>query len=420
MIPVRITTRREFVSCGLGIVGVGAALPNYLIRTALAGDDAEPDQRVLVVVQLSGGHDAMSALVPHGHPEYPKVRNATRIKDDEVIKINEELGLHPSLAGFKAMLDAGAFAALPGVGYPDSNLSHFHATDIWHTADVRGRLCPVGEGPYGWIGKACDVAYEGAEPQRAIAVGTGSTPMALWGRRHQGVAFDSPEAFRYVGDRGDAKRGDVYRRLHELGAEASPALGELHFVTQTALAANACSQRIRELALGYKPSLEYPGTALGRHLRTIAGLVVGGLSTRMYFTFHGGGFDTHVNQRPHHDNLMKELNDAIVTFYKDLEAQKQAHRVLTLTASEFGRTVKENGGQGTDHGAAAAMFLFGRVKPGIHGAHPSLADVIAGGGDRLKESTDFRSVYATVLEKWLNVPSQSVLGQQYPLVDCIA
>lgn len=421
MIPVRITTRREFVSCGLGIVGIGASVPNYLLRTALAGENAEPGQRVLVVIQLSGGHDAMSALVPYGHAEYAKVRNVTRIKDEEVVKINEELGLHPHLSGFKAMLDGGAFAALPGVGYPNSNLSHFHSTDIWHTADVRGRLCPAGEGPFGWIGKACDAAYEGTvEPQRAIAVGTGATPMALWGRRHQGIAFDSPESFRYVGDRGDAERGDVYRRLHELGSAASPALSELAFVTQTAVAANACSQRIRDSSVNYKPSIEYPATALGRHLRTIAGLILGGLTTRMYFTFHGGGFDTHVDQRPHHDRLMKELNDAVVAFYQDLEARKQAQRVLTLTTSEFGRTVKENGGQGTDHGAAAAMFMFGRVKPGIHGAHPSLSDVITGGGDRLKETTDFRAVYATVLEKWLNIPSQGVLGQQYPLIDCIA
>lgn len=421
MSPIKIVTRREFVRYGAGIVGVGAALPNYLIRGAAAAETAEPGQRVLVVVQFNGGHDAMSALVPYGHPEYAKARNVTRVKDEEIVKINAELGLHPNLAGFKTMLDEGTLAALPGVGYPNPNLSHFHSTDIWHTADMRGRLCPAGEGPFGWIGKACDAAYvETVAVDGAIAVGTGSTPMAMWGRRHQGIAFDAPEAFGFFGNRGDAKRGEAYEQLHELGPNAPGPLSELHYVSQTALAANATSDRIRTLAKDYKPTIEYPNTGLGRHLRTIAGLVAGGLSTRMYFTFHGGGFDTHVNQRPHHDNLMKELNDAIVAFYKDLGAQKQAHRVLTMTASEFGRTVKENGGQGTDHGAAAAMFLFGPVKPGVHGAHPSLKDVFGGGGDWLKPTTDFRSVYATVLEKWLAIPSQGVLGQQYPLVDFLA
>jgi uncharacterized protein (DUF1501 family) len=417
----QITTRREFVKYGAGIVGVGAALPNYLVRGAAAAQKSQPGQRVLVVVQFNGGHDAMSALVPYGHPEYAKARNVTRIKDQEVVKINAEFGLHPNLAGFKAMMDEGAFAALPGVGYPNPNLSHFHSTDIWHTADMRGRLCPVGDGPFGWIGKACDAAYgEPVQPQRAIAVGTGSTPMSMWGRKHQGVAFDAPESFGFFGNRGDVRRGEAYRRLHEIGPSAAAPISELQYVAQTALAANATSDRVRALATAYKPSVEYPNTALGRHLRTIAGLVVGGMDTRMYFTFHGGGFDTHVNQRPHHDNLMRELNDAIVAFYKDLTARKQAHRVLTMTASEFGRTVKENGGQGTDHGAAAAMFLFGSVKPGIHGGHPSLKDVFGGGGDWLKPTTDFRSVYATVLEKWLAIPSQGVLGQQYPLVDCLA
>lgn len=418
MSPIKIVTRREFVRYGAGIVGVGAALPNYLVRGAAAAETSQPGQHMLVVVQFNGGHDAMSALVPYGHSEYAQARNVTRIKDEEVVKINAELGLHPNLAGFKAMLDEGTFAALPGVGYPNPNLSHFHSTDIWQTADMRGRLCPAGDGPYGWIGKACDAAYaEKVAIDGAIAVGTGSTPMALWGRRHQGIAFDAPEAFGFFGNRGDARRGEAYKQLHELGPNA-----RARYPSCTTFRKRRWPQTPRATRFGRSPRRisrrsRYPNTGLGRHLRTIAGLVVGGLSTRMYFTFHGGGFDTHVNQRPHHDNLMKELNDAIVAFYKDLAAQEQAHRVLTMTASEFGRTIKENGGQGTDHGAAAAMFMFGPVKPGVHGAHPSLKDVFGGGGDWLKATTDFRSAYATVLEKWLAIPSQGVLGQQYPLVD---
>lgn len=419
MSNVQIATRREFLGCGLGVVGVGAVLPNYLIRTALGGPPAEPGQRVLVVVQLSGGHDAMSALVPYGHEEYAKARNVTRIKDDEVVKLNDELGLHPNLKGFKQMMDEGMFAALPGVGYPNPNLSHFHSQDIWQTADMRGRLCEYGEGPFGWIGKACDVAFPGnSDPQLAVAVGTGATPIAIQGKEHPGLAFDVPDSFGYRGDRGDAKRAEVYRRLNESALEKQPPLSELHFVTSAAIAANAASEQVRQVAGAHKPAAEYPNTGLGRNLRTIAGLVVGGLSTRIYFTFHGGGFDTHVNQRPHHDNLMKELNDAVVAFYADLTAHQQAQRVLTFTTSEFGRTVKENGGQGTDHGAAAAMFMFGPVKAGVHGAHPSLKDVFGGGGDWLKETTDFRSVYATALEKWLGVPSEPAVGK-YPLIDCI-
>lgn len=417
---VRIATRREFLGRGLGVVGVGAVLPNYLIRTALAGPAAEAGQRVLVVVQLSGGHDALSALVPYGHAEYAKARNVTRIKDDEVVKLNDELGLHPNLAGFKRLMDEGMFAALPGVGYPSPNLSHFHSQDIWQTADMRGRLCEYGKGPFGWIGRACDAAYAGnADPLLALAVGTGATPIAVQGKDHLGLAFDSPEEFRYRGDRGDARVAELYQQLNEGALEHAAPLGELQFVTNAAIAANASSEQVRRIAAEHRPAIEYPETGLGRHLRTIAGLIVGGLSTRIYFTFHGGGFDTHVKQRPHHDRLMKDLNDAIVAFYADLGAHQQAQRVLTFTTSEFGRTVKENGGEGTDHGAAAAMFMFGPVKAGVHGAHPSMKDVFGGGGDWLKETTDFRSVYATALETWLGVPSEPVLGK-YPLLDCIA
>ncbi len=420
MSNVRIATRREFLGYGLGVVGIGSVLPDYLIRTALAGPQAQAGQKVLVVVQLNGGHDAMSALVPYGQEEYAKLRNFTRIRDNEVIKLNAELGLHPNLAGCKQMLDQASFAALPGVGYPNPNLSHFHSQDIWHTADMRGRQ--IQPTAYGWIGRAADIGFQGnPDPKVALAVGTGAAPIAIQGKEHPGIAFDVPDSFRYIGDRGDQQRGAIYRQLNELAKDKPQPLQELHFVTQSAIAANTSSDQIRQVAAAYKPTIEYPNTGLGRNLRSIAGLIAGGLSTRIYFTFHGGGFDTHVNQRPHHDNLMRELNDAIVAFYKDLTAQKQAQRVLTFTTSDFGRTARENGGKGTDHGAAAGMFMFGPgVKPGVHGAHPSLKDVIGGGGDWLKMTTDYRSVYATVLEKWFAIPSEPVLGAKYPLIDCIA
>jgi uncharacterized protein (DUF1501 family) len=408
------STRRAFLGYGMGIVGVGAALPNYLVRTAWAGPKAEAGQRVLVVLQLSGGNDAMSMLVPYGQAEYAKVRQTTRIQDNEVIKLNSELGLHPNLKG---LIDQGACATLPGVGYPRPNLSHFHSQDIWHTADYRGR-----NARYGWLGKAIDAGFSGnPDPLLSVAVGVGSTPLAMEGKEHLGVSLQTPESFRFVGDRGDERRGTAYRKLQELATRRPERLSELGFVSQTAAVANSSSDQIRKQAEDYKPTIEYPQTPLGRQLRSIAALIVGGLPTRIFFTTHPGGFDTHANQRVHHDRLMADLNDALFAFYKDLERQKQAARVLTMTTSEFGRTVKENGTQGTDHGAAAAMLMLGPgVKPGIRGTHPSLSDVMGGGGNWLKHTADFRGVYATVLEKWLNIPSEPVLGEKFDLVDCIA
>jgi uncharacterized protein (DUF1501 family) len=383
----------------------------------MAAPTAAEGQRVLVVLQLSGGNDAMSMLVPYGHAEYGKARQTTRIQDNEVIKVNNELGLHPHLKGLKELMDRGAFAVIPGVGYPKPNLSHFHSQDIWHTADYRGR-----NARYGWLAKAIDAGFSGNhDPLLSVAVGVGSTPLAMEGKDHLGVSLQTPESFRFVGDRGEQQRGQAYRKLQELATQRSERLSELSFVSTTAAVANSSSDQIRRRAEDYKPALEYPKTPLGRELQSIAALVVGGLPTRIFFTTQPGGFDTHANQRTHHDRLMTELNDALFAFYQDLAAKKQASRVLTMTTSEFGRTVKENGTQGTDHGAAAAMLLIGPgVKPGIRGTHPSLSDVMGGGGNWLKHTADFRSIYATVLEKWLNIPSEPVLGEKFEFVDCIA
>jgi uncharacterized protein (DUF1501 family) len=406
------TTRREFLLRGVGVVGVGAAVPSYLVRTALAAPEAQAGQRVVLLLQLGGGNDALSMLVPYGHEEYGKVRQATRIKDDEVIKLNNELGLHPKLTGFKELFDQGAFAAIPGVGYPNPNYSHFTATDIWHTADQNPESAP-----FGWLGHASDLAFrDNPDPKLTIAVGTARTPRALIGKDHPALSFGDPESYRYAGDRGDQTRQTTYRNLNRPLGEGSPA--SLHFVAQTAVNANDSSDQIRQLAREYKSQVEYPKTGLGQNLRNIAALIVGGLSTRIYFT-EQGGYDTHAGQRNHHDNLMAQLNDAVSAFYKDLTAQGHAERVLTFTTSEFGRNVKENGSQGTDHGAASAQFMFGPgVKPGVHGQHPSLTDLQGGGAGSLKHTVDFRSVYATVMEKWLECPSEPVLGQPFPLIDC--
>jgi uncharacterized protein (DUF1501 family) len=240
----------------------------------------------------------------------------------------------------------------------------------------------------------------------------------MLGAEHPSLVIADPNAFRYLGDRNDQKRAALYRQLHEMKPAATSA--PLEWVTGTATAANAASDQIRRLSTEYKPKVEYPANnGLASNLRVIAGLIAGGLSTRVYWT-HIGGFDTHGNQRPAHDNLMKAVNDATTAFFKDLKAQGQAQRVLMLTMSEFSRTTLENGSKGTDHSGSGAQFLLGPgVKPGIHGQHPSLKkeDLIPTGWS-LKHTQDFRSMYASVLEKWMGIPSEPVLGK-VPLIDCI-
>ncbi len=410
-----ITTRRDFLTQGLGLVGVGATLPNFLIQTALAGPQAEQGQRIMVVLQLHGGNDGMSTLVPYAHKEYHEYRKVTRIDEKSIIKVNDELGFHPNLKGWKGLLDEGAFAAVLGLGYPNPNFSHFTATDTWLMGDPRGRQLR-----YGWVGRACDVGFKGnADPKLALAIGIDGAAMAIMGREHPGICLNNPSSFGY-GGAGNADELAVYRRLNASGAASRAP--EMQWVSTTAVTANAAAEEIRRLATAYQPKVEYPNTAFGRHLRLVAGLIVGGLSTRIYWTGREGRFefDTHSGQKPRHDSLMAELDGAITAFFRDLKQHGQDRRVLLFTVSEFGRTSKENGNQGTDHAAAAAQFLFGPgVKPGIHGRHPSLSDLIPTGSS-LKFTVDFRSLYATVLEKWLGIPSAPVLGQQWPLIDCLA
>jgi uncharacterized protein (DUF1501 family) len=417
-------TRRVLLTRGVGLMSVGAIAPGYLLRSAAsaAADDGAPaqkaDHRVAVVLQMSGGHDSLSELVPYSDKAYHEARQATRIGEDEVIKLDERLGLHPNLKGFKDLLDDGAFAAIAGVGYPKPNYSHFTSTDIWHTADPRGRELPAG-----WVGRACDHAFkECDDPKLAIAVGAGSAPLAIKGRTHAGLAFSRPESWRYTGDRGDKQRASLYRMLNspDKRPPGQPASDSQDYVSRTADVANQASEVIRRLAAAHQPKVEYPNTGLGRNLRIIAGQIIGGLSTRVYFTFQGG-YDTHRGQRPGHDKRMTELNDAVHAFIHDLKQQGHADRVLLFTTSEFGRRVKENGSEGTDHGAAASLYLFGPgVKPGVHGEFPSLTDLQGGGGGSLKHTADFRSVYATVLEKWLGIPSEPVLGEAFGMLDFIA
>jgi uncharacterized protein (DUF1501 family) len=415
MFHLPISTRREFLAGGLGLVGVSSFLPGFLIRSALAAPAGEKSPQVAVVIELAGGNDTLSTLIPYSSKAYVEGRRTTRIPENEIIKLDAELGFHPRLKGFKELLDEGRLAILPGVGYPHPNYSHFTSMDIWHVADERGR-CP--EVPYGWIGRAVEKGFgDKSDPLLAVAVGAGKSPPALKGPQHCGISFRQPESFRYTGDKNDPARAALYKKLHECPV-AQPA-DNLDFVTRTAIAANASSEEIRRLASAYQPKTEYPDTRLGRSLRAIAGLICGGLPTRIYYTAQSG-YDTHSNQRGQHDKLLGELNDAVFAFQRDLAGQGQDQRVLAFTFSEFSRNIKENGSLGTDHGHAGAMFFFGpKVQPGVRAAYPSLEDIHQVRNGALKHNMDFRSVYSTVLEKWLGIKAEPIVGA-FPQVDVLA
>lgn len=415
------SSRRLFITQGLGLIGMSAAVPTFLARSASAADAPDAEQRILVMVQLSGGHDGLSAVVPYGDDNYNKLRKASHITGEQVLKIDEHIGLHPNLKGFKSLLDEGKFAVVQGVGYPNPNQSHFTSMDIWHLADNNARTNDsTFDTSRGWLGKYTDHCFtKNLDPKLAMAIGSGKAPLAIRGHEHPGLSFQVPESFRYTGDRGDKRRAEAYQQLNMDQEAKASAMHNLEFVTATAANANASSDEIRAVATKYKTKSPYPRSGLASSLQTVASLIAGGLSTRIYYVFHGG-YDTHSGQRSRHDRLMTELGDAVAAFQKDLDSQGNGKRVLTMCFSEFGRRPEENFSEGTDHGMAGPMFLIGGgVKPGLHGKHPSLAKEDLVLGRDLKFEIDFRSVYATALASWLSAPAEPILGGKFPLLDIV-
>lgn len=415
----KIATRRRFLTHGLGIVGVGTVLPKYLVRSALAGTPAASNDRIVVALLLTGGPDGLSLVPPFAHEEYYRQRKILAYGPNDVIKLSDELGLHPRLQGCKRMFDEGRMGVVLGTAYPNVNLSHFISRDVWEAGDERNASGKPGA--TGWLGRYVDYACKGnPDPTLGIAVGPGKHPLIVTGKEHSGIGFSSADSFRFLGASSPDSQA-LYGRLNASMPETSA--DDLQFVTQTAVDANAASARLSELAASYVTPVSYPDTQFGNSVRTIAGMINGGLSARAYYAAQGiavfGGYDTHADQVRRLDGLLGELDQSLSAFYEDLARCGNENRVLTYTFSEFGRRVQENFSGGTDHGRAQPIFVFGSgVKGGIYGKQPSLTDLDERGN--LKMELDFRSVYAAILERWLGVPSDAVLETKYPLCDCIA
>ena len=415
-------TRREFIKKGMTMVAVGWTAPSFITRTALAMNNpwdvaqvtsrpGVPDDRILVVVQMGGGNDGLNTVIPFSNDAYYRARPNLAVPQKEVIRLTDELGLHPGLTTLKGLYDQGAMAIVQGVGYPNPSRSHFKSMEIWHTADPEGRVVR-----YGWIGRYFDSKCPVCE-QPTVGVNVGpSMPLAMQAETGMSVSLENPEAFQWMAafDGIGAKEEQELFRL--LNAPALNEPGTIDFLRHTAMNAYVSSDQVRGAVRAYKGGIEYPNTGFAGSLRLIAQMIAGKLSTKVYYA-HMTGFDTHAAQRGTHENLLEQLAGGVASFYRDLEAQGNAGRVLILVFSEFGRRVLENGSGGTDHGTAAPMFVFGKgLRGGLYGQQPSLTDLTDGD---LKHATDFRSVYATVLDRWLGADPQKILGYNFERVGFI-
>jgi uncharacterized protein (DUF1501 family) len=402
--------RRDFLRTS-ALLALAPTVPGFLAQTARAGR-AERDGRVLVVVELNGGNDGINTVVPYADEGYARLRKHLRLPTAELKKVNDHVGLHPALGDFAKLLEDGRLAIVQGVGYPNPSRSHFKSMAYWHSARLNYKdakpnvdefIPELIAGP-GWLGRALDGAPAPADRAPAsVSVGLRPQPVALRGHRAVSTALARLDDLTLAGDC--------------TPANALPGTGQgddvKAFVRKSVLDAYTAADRLKETARVEDRGARYPATGLGGDLRLVARLMKAGFGTRVYYV-EQATYDTHVAQLLAHERLLAELGGAVRTFLDDLKEAGLAERVAVLCFSEFGRRAAENGSYGTDHGTAGPVFLAGgRVKAGLVGAPPSLTDLE--GGD-VKMGIDFRRVYATVLQDWLGLPANAVLGDDFELL----
>jgi uncharacterized protein (DUF1501 family) len=383
-------TRRDFLKTST-LLALAPTVPGFLAQTARASK-VERDSRILVVVQLDGGNDGINTVVPFTDEGYAKHRMTLRLDKARLVKVNDTVGLHPSMDGIGKLLEAGQLAIAQGVSYPNPNRSHFQSMAIWHTA----RLDAEQQSGLGWLGRGLDEA-KGAS---SLLVGGGPPPVALRGRRAIASAIERLDDFTL------AAGANPRKAL----AKDEPADDLTAFVRRNMLDAYATADRLAATAKAKDGDARYSGNGLGRRMQLLARLIKVGVGARVYYTTQGG-YDTHYSQLFTHSQLLFEFSSAVKAFLDDMAAAKLSDRVTVLAFSEFGRRVQENGSAGTDHGTAGPVFLAGPgVKAGLVGETPSLTDLDKGD---LKVGLDFRRVYASVLEDWLGVSSKDALGSAF-------
>jgi uncharacterized protein (DUF1501 family) len=396
-----LISRRNFLKASAVLVPALATMPMVFRRTVAASNLESPrtqsstSGRTLLVVQMAGGNDGLNTIVPYSDGRYYDLRGPVSIPESDVLHLNDEVGFHPSLAEFKKFWDDGMLAIIEGVGYPNQSYSHFESMHIWQTAI--GNSTPG----KGWLGKYFETLDKSqAKVFHGMAVGKVLPPECSTPH----LPIPVVENVSRYQLQNDPSRTIAMLDLYNSSSVRSPYSVLLDETVQTAV---STSQALKEASQGYQSSVEYPTTPFGEGLRLLAKAIVGNLGIKVgHITI--GGFDTHATQLGEQAVLLQTFSQGIHAFYQDLKEHGKDHEVTIMTWSEFGRRAKSNASVGTDHGSAAPLFIFGTpVTGGLYGQRPDLGNL---DDDNLIFTTDFRRVYATVLEQWLGVPVEAVLG----------
>jgi uncharacterized protein (DUF1501 family) len=400
--------RRRFLTDslkGASLLSIGTLVPRFIADTARAA--APGKDNVLVVLEMTGGNDGLNTVIPYANELYRKLRPTLGFRKDQVIKVNDEIGLHPGLQGFQQLLQQGNLAVVQGVGYPNPDRSHFESMDVWHSADHTRKTTT------GWMARTAAELQGQTGGVPGMQIGPEKLPLALRGAPTS-VASLNPKKMLNIrlGGEDEEERKGRKKLLADLsrapGAADGP--GMLQFVQRSQLQTYSTVEQLQEILKNVALNGGLEGQNLLQKMELIAQLIQRGLGTRIFYVAIDG-FDTHSEQAPAHQRLMEQVGQGIQLLFNYLQGSGQANRVAVMTFSEFGRRCQENGSKGTDHGAGSCLFVAGPgIKGGAVGKHPSLSDLDAGD---LKHHTDFRQVYATLLDRWLGCDSKAILGAKW-------
>jgi uncharacterized protein (DUF1501 family) len=400
-------SRRDMMRLGAGGFGFGlfggiGPVPQVL-RQASQAAAAGPAGRILVVFEWFGGNDGLNTIVPYGDALYYKHRPTIGIKEKDVLKIDAHVGWHKSMRGMKQLYDDGKVAIVQGVGYDQPSFSHFTSISFWHTAS------PNSGNEYGWIGRTASALDPAGTHANMIVNVSDSETLAVKSAGHVPLVFIDPTRFQ----RGVFAQEKAV--LDVLGAQHAP-VGDAHkYVLEVTASAAQASEVVRAAWSRYKGK-ENPDLRL-LDLDKVAALIEADFPTKLYYVpLRNSLFDTHVNQAAPHDRQLEYCSDAIAGFFDEMRRIGRADDVVMYVHSEFGRRVPENTSLGTDHGTAQVNFIIGAaVKGGLYGTPPRLGNLVL--GDNLETTTDFRQVYATLIDTWLGADATKVLGQPFPAID---
>jgi len=389
--------RRNFIRVSSLATG-SLMVPKFL--KAFDGRLLQSNGKVLVVIQLSGGNDGLNTVVPFRNDTYYRMRPGLSIGAAEVLPLNDEAGLNPQMTGLKELYDQGWLTIVNNVGYPNPNRSHFRSMDIWHSASDADQNWATG-----WLGRYLDAECAKGKPVSTAIEVDDTLSLAMKGEKIKALAVENPAL--------------LYRTIKNVQAEDNhvPGNESLDYLYKTLAETRSGASYIYEQSKIYSTSAEYPGTDIGKHLRTVAELIISGSHTTVYYC-ELGGFDTHIGQKAKQGNLLKQYSDALNVFVQDLKDNHRLDDVTVLTFSEFGRRVEQNASGGTDHGTANNVFIINGAlkKPGIYNETPDLEKLDEGD---LIYRVDFREIYATLLKKGLGVDDRSILKKEFRYLDFI-